>query len=175
VVIATLLGSCISACLMDKKAGVSGMNHFLLPDTKDKDQSVFVSRSGLYGVNAMELLINKMMKFGASRSNLVAKVFGGGSVLGRTDGISKVVTSKNIQFVEDYLKMENIPIINRDTGGLHGRKIFFFTAEGKVLMRKVQSTTVETSIETKEKDYKRKIEERTKGQAKWNSFIFDDK
>ncbi|MBV5335706.1 chemotaxis protein, partial [bacterium] len=56
-VIATTLGSCIAACVFDPVAGIGGMNHFLLPDTKDDK----LSASSRYGGAAMEQLINRLL------------------------------------------------------------------------------------------------------------------
>ena len=74
----TVLGSCVAACLRDPVAGVGGMNHFMLP--RD-DTSGALSRSARYGAYAMEVLINQLMRMGARRERLEAKVFGGGNVL----------------------------------------------------------------------------------------------
>jgi len=128
-VLVTVLGSCVAACLHDAQAGIGGMNHFLLPDG---DSSGAPARYGSY---AMELLINAMLKAGARRERLQAKVFGGGNVLkGFT---SNPVGTRNAQFVTDYLAAERIPILARDLMGIHPRKIWLFPHSGKVIVHRL--------------------------------------
>lgn len=74
-VVVTVLGSCVSACLRDRTNGVGGMNHFMLPHCDDPQHPL--SPSTRYGTYAMEVLINHLFKLGAKRSNFEAKVFGG--------------------------------------------------------------------------------------------------
>ena len=78
--IVTVLGSCVSVCLSDPQNNIRGMNHFLLPNDQSQRDSL-ISESARYGGYAMEVLINQMLKLGAKRNNLVAKVFGGGNVM----------------------------------------------------------------------------------------------
>ena len=80
-VIVTVLGSCVSACIRDVKSGIGGMNHFMLPEGGMADKDSPVSASMRYGSYAMEILINRLLKQGARRENLEAKIFGGGNVL----------------------------------------------------------------------------------------------
>jgi len=105
-IIATVLGSCISVCIKDKKTGIAGMNHFMLPgDVRSED--MFLSASAKYGMFAMEQLINEMIKRNGSKRDFEAKVFGGGHVLNfrKTDGN---VPESNIEFVRAFLNMEQI-------------------------------------------------------------------
>ncbi|MCZ7127370.1 hypothetical protein O6380_23755, partial [Salmonella enterica subsp. enterica] len=81
VVLTTVLGSCVAACIRDEKAGVGGMNHFMLPDDENAGPDRVLSASMRYGCYALEVLINELLKMGARRERLEAKVFGGGAVL----------------------------------------------------------------------------------------------
>ncbi len=127
ILIMTTLGSCIAACLWDREAKVGGMNHFLLPEGD--------AGSGRYGSYAMELLINEMMKRGATRSTLEAKVFGGGQVI---DGMNTMnIGARNTEFVIDYLKTERIPIMSRDVQGPYPRKVCFLPASGKAMVKRL--------------------------------------
>ena len=125
--IMTTLGSCIAACLWDRQARVGGMNHFMLPD----------GDSGRYGSFAMELLINEMMKLGAQRSTMEAKVFGGGQVIAGMHSIN--VGERNTRFVLDYLKTERIPIVSKDVLDVHARKVCFLPASGKALVKRLSA------------------------------------
>lgn len=153
-VIATVLGSCISVCFRDERNNIAGMNHFMLPGDY-RNENFLTSKSAKYGMYAMELLINKMMKLGGEKRFFQAKVFGGGHVLNfrKTDGN---VPQSNIDFTRNFLKMEKIRIIKEDIGGYTGRKIFYFTDSGKVLLKRLKSTAGQKFLQEEER-YKIKI------------------
>jgi chemotaxis protein CheD len=126
----TTLGSCIAACLWDRHARVGGLNHFMLPGGSGD--------SGRYGSYAMELLINEMMRRGASRSSLEAKVFGGGQVIAGMESMN--VGERNTRFVLEYLKTEHIPIVSKDVLDIYPRKVCFLPASGKALVKRLAPT-----------------------------------
>lgn len=130
----TLLGSCIAACLCDPVAGVGGMNHFLLPGKAD-DQD----RSLRYGINSMELLINGLLRAGASRGRLQAKLFGGAKMLSNLKNIGE----SNSDFARWFLEMEGIKCVNSSVGGTRGRKIRFWPHTGQA-----QQMFMEGAVET---------------------------
>jgi chemotaxis protein CheD len=134
-VIKTLLGSCVSVCLYDSKAQIVGMNHFLLATDKLKRSHILDSRAGYYGIHAMELVINNMIKLGATRNRITAKVFGGGNVvpqLATHGGDFGTVGEQNISFAYEFLKRERIAIVSENVGGDHGRVIYFDTTDYSV-------------------------------------------
>jgi chemotaxis protein CheD len=131
VVMTTVLGSCIAACLRDPTTGIGGMNHFLLPDSGDRSKDG--GDAVRYGAYAMELLINGLLKKGARRDRLEAKIFGGGKLF---DGLSDVGAS-NAAFAERFLRDEGIPIVSSSTGGLSARRVEFWPASGRVRQRLV--------------------------------------
>jgi chemotaxis protein CheD len=134
--IMTTLGSCIAACLWDRSARVGGMNHFMLPEG--------AGDSGRYGSYAMELLINEMMKRGAQRSTMEAKVFGGGQVI---SGMSTMnVGERNTHFVIEYLKTERIPILSKDVLDVYPRKVCFLPASGKAMVKRLTPTHAEALV-----------------------------
>jgi chemotaxis protein CheD len=130
VVMTTVLGSCIAACLRDPVSGIGGMNHFLLPDAGDGRKDSDAVR---YGAYAMELLINGLLKSGARRERLEAKIFGGGKLF---DALSDVGAS-NAAFAERFLRDEGIPIVSSSVGGLSARRVEFWPASGRVRQRLV--------------------------------------
>jgi chemotaxis receptor (MCP) glutamine deamidase CheD len=132
----TVLGSCVSACLFDPDAGVGGMNHFMLPDG-NMDEGLPTR----YGVHAMEVLINRLMKLGAERRQLRAKVFGGGRVL-RLASSSLAVPERNVWFIKKFLVTEGIPILGQRLGGVSPLQLYFFTHTGKALVRPLRSERV---------------------------------
>ena len=136
-VIKTLLGSCVTVCLYDAEAGVFGINHFLLPTGKLKRSNILDSRSGYFGVHAMELVINGMMKLGADKRRITSKVFGGGNVvpqLTNRGGDFATVGDQNITFTYEFLKLERIPIVSADVGGEHGRILYFDSTDFSVYL-----------------------------------------
>lgn len=130
--IVTVLGSCVSACIRDVRIGVGGMNHFMLPGA-ERDAGVS-SASARYGVFAMEVLINHLFKLGARREHLEAKVFGGGRVVASIS--SSDVGARNARFVREYLALEHIPLVAEDLLDACSRKVVFFPATGRVLVRR---------------------------------------
>jgi len=150
--IVTVLGSCVAACIRDRVTGIGGMNHFMLPDSGDGDSPI--SASMRYGTYAMEILINDLLKAGARRENLEAKVFGGGNVLRGFVAIN--VGERNAQFVKDYLKAENIRITAEDLNDVHPRKVYFFPRTGKVLVKKLKQLNNNTLV-NREQDYAQKL------------------
>lgn len=169
IMLSTLLGSCVSACLYDPVARVMGMNHFLLANHRySKEIPVLASEAGRYGVNAMELLINNMLKAGAQRHQIRAKVFGGGNVLpGVSDTDSYYAIGEvNSRFVEEFLKTEQIPVLAKSLGGNHGRMIYFMPTDYSVFVREIaRSKTLE--VEKKEKTFwQQSLQQRAKETTK---------
>ena len=132
VMLITVLGSCIAACLWDSRVGVDGMNHFMLPEGDSSDMS------GRYGSYAMELLINEMMKLGARREFLQAKIFGGGRVISSFTNLN--VGERNTEFVRDYLRTERIPVVSEDVLDIFPRKVVFFGTSGKAMVKRLAHT-----------------------------------
>lgn len=154
-VISTLLGSCVAACLFDPVNRVFGMNHFLLAYRHHaQNQPILQSDEGRYGVYAMELLINAMMKHGAKRSNLKAKCFGGGNVLKlREDKLNKQsVGDVNVEFIKAFLQTEKIPMISSCLGGNHGRNVYFVGTDYAVFIKKIGETQ-ELLLENQERRF----------------------
>ncbi len=128
-VIMTVLGSCIAACLWDSRMRVGGMNHFMLPDGSAQDVS------GRYGSYAMELLINEMLKMGARRETMQAKIFGGGQVMHNFTTMN--VGERNTKFVVDYLRTERIPVVSEDVLDIYPRKVCYFPSTGKAMVKRL--------------------------------------
>ena len=146
--IVTVLGSCVSACIRDRITGLGGMNHFMLPDGDSADAS------GRYGSYAMELLINEMLKLGARRESLQAKIFGGGQVMHNFTTMN--VGERNTAFVTQYLQTERIPIVSEDVLDIYPRKVYFFPKTGKVLVKKLMQTQNDT-LAKRELDYAKRL------------------
>ena len=133
----TTLGSCISACIRDRIAGIGGMNHFMLPASADMNgwKSAGLSVINRYGNFAMEHLINDILKNGGKRQNLEVKVFGGGRIISNMTDVGK----RNISFVRDYIQTEGLKIVSEDVGDVYPRMVVYFPATGKVRVKRLRS------------------------------------
>jgi chemotaxis protein CheD len=152
-VLVTVLGSCVAACIRDKTNGVGGMNHFMLPESTHENVG-WLSASARYGAYAMEVMINQMLKQGAKREHLEAKVFGGGAVIKHMSSMN--VGDHNAKFALEYLRKEHIPIVAEDLLGAYPRKVYFFPHTGKVLVKKLRSLPNDTVI-VREQEYSKRL------------------
>lgn len=151
--IVTVLGSCIAACIRDRKLGIGGMNHFMLPvqsGEKGIQRNNSVNPALCYGNWAMEFLINSVLKLGGKRERLEVKLFGGGRVLAGMSNID--IGKRNIEFVTDYLMRDGLSIQAQDMGGECPRKVLYFPDTGAVKLRKLRTTANDT-IQKRERDY----------------------
>ena len=139
-VLHTLLGSCIAACLHDPVARVGGMNHILLPGASPNE------RQTRFGVQAMEVLINLLMREGADRRKLIAKVFGAANVLPALS--SPTVGELNAKFIREFLAAERIPLVAYRLGGEHAMHVHFTTDTGKVIARAVNDSRLPRLVES---------------------------
>jgi len=149
-VIVTVLGSCVAACIRDPASGIGGMNHFMLPDTGRDGGDDPVGAPARYGTFAMEMLINELVKLGARRSALEAKVFGGGNVL-RNFTVNNV-GSRNAEFVLRFLATERIRVLAQDLGDTCPRKVYYFPKNGTVRVKRLMSIHNTTILE-RERSY----------------------
>jgi chemotaxis protein CheD len=152
-VLVTVLGSCVAACIRDKSNGIGGMNHFMLPKSMG-EKSGWLSASARYGAYAMEVMINQILKQGAKRENLEAKLFGGAAVIKNMHSLN--VGDDNAKFALDYLRKENITVIAEDLLGELPRKVYYFPKTGKVLVKKLKSLPNDTII-TREQEYNTRL------------------
>lgn len=136
IMVMTVLGSCIAACIWDGRVRAGGMNHFMLPEGDGMEGG------GRYGSYAMELLINHLLKLGARRESMQAKVFGGAQVMAGFSSMN--VGERNTKFVLDYLATERIPVVSQDVLDIHPRKVCFFPASGKALVKRLAHAHPET-------------------------------
>lgn len=158
IAITTLLGSCVAACIRDKRTGIGGLNHFLLP----RDRSETGDFSARYGVNAMEVLINDILRTGATRQDLEAKVFGAANVIagGNLNGIGK----QNAEFVITYLQEEGIRLLASDLGGDRARRVFYFPSTGSVRVLNL-SNTDSARAQAAEDSLEKRLQTETKAKA----------
>lgn len=151
--VVTVLGSCVGACLRDPESGVGGMNHFMLPVGDDRLDPV--SPSARYGTYAMEILINHLMKLGAQRSRLEAKVFGGGNIL-RGFRVTHM-GEDNAEFLMGFMQREGIRVVAHDLLDLYPRKVYYFPRTGKVLIRRLRTVHNDTIV-NREKEYEGRLQ-----------------
>jgi chemotaxis protein CheD len=153
-VLSTVLGSCVAACLLDADAGIAGMNHFMLPEdaeaaTRDPGAAM------RYGAYAMDVLIREMLRVGARRDRLTAKVFGGAAVLANMTTLN--IGDRNADFVLRYLRAQRIEVAAQDLRGQHARRVCFLPATGKAVVRKLRAQTDVQLIQREEGELLRKL------------------
>lgn len=140
--LSTVLGSCISACVRDRAAGVGGMNHFLLAQQSGSSKERF-GASARYGAFAMEELINKVLSSGSGlKRNLEIKVFGGGNINASLNDVG----AENGRFVREFLRNEGYEINGEDLGGTFARRVLFKPASGRAFVKRLDSTTGQSLV-----------------------------
>jgi chemotaxis protein CheD len=155
IVLSTVLGSCVSACMWDRVSLVGGMNHFMLPGSTGQTGAAtdLLGLAGRYGVFAMEQLINELIKRGARKSNLEAKLFGGGAVLKNFTTLN--VGQRNAEFVLGFLRTEGIRVASQDLLDVFPRRVVFFPVSGRALCRKLAQS--EEGIVSAEQQYTARV------------------
>lgn len=152
-IIYTVLGSCVSACIRDPIAGVGGMNHFMLPAPKGDSRTDSWGESTRYGSYAMERVINEILKLGGVKHRLEIKLFGGGKIY---DGAMDV-GANNARWVLDFMKREGFVPAKADLGDVHPRKVYFFAQTGRVLVKKIERVKNDT-IFAREAEYQQRLQ-----------------
>ena len=152
-IIATTLGSCVSACIRDKVFGIGGMNHFMLPLKHEHGSEDWMDSATRYGSYAMEHLINDILKAGGNRKNLEIKLTGGGKIVANMSDVGK----RNIAFVLDYLQTENLAVASQDLGDIHPRKVLYYPETGRLRVKRLRSLHNETLIQ-REQSYQNELE-----------------
>lgn len=155
-IIATVLGSCVSACIRDPYNGIGGMNHFLLPlhnNEKWTSKTELDSLATRYGNYAMEHMINDILKYGGRKENLEIKIFGGSRIMQAMTDIGK----SNIEFVKSFLNLEGFEIKAEDVGGINPRKVLYNPLNGKVRVKKLKDLHNDTIVK-REDSYKSKLD-----------------
>ncbi len=133
-VVTTVLGSCVSACIRDKRRSIGGMNHFMLPDAA-MGGAADTATAGRYGTHAMQFLIDGIVTLGGKIEDLEVKVFGGGRIV---EGMSDV-GERNIDFIREFLQEAGIPVHAEDVGLEFPRKINYFVDTGRVMVKKLRA------------------------------------
>ncbi len=155
IVLSTVLGSCVAACMWDRNAKVGGMNHFMLPGDTGRSgaEADPIGLAGRYGVFAMEQLINELIKRGARKANLEAKLFGGGAVLRNFTALN--VGERNAEFVLGFLRTEGIRVASQDLLDVFARRVAFFPVSGRAFCRKLPQA--DASLVSAEQQYNARL------------------
>jgi chemotaxis protein CheD len=132
VAIATVLGSCVAACICDPVVGVGGLNHFMLPESIVGTWGQ-ATASLRYGNFAMQRLINDILMRGGQRSRLEIKLFGGGTLAQDYGRIGE----RNADFVESYLRAEGLVPLVRQLRGQRARRVLYYAVSGRALMQEL--------------------------------------
>ncbi len=147
--ISTLLGSCVAVCLHDPENGLSGMNHFMLPG-RISEADIFADRSAKYGITAINDLLHHILEIGAVKSNLKAKLFGGGHITA-INKVSHTIPTDNIRLAKILIEMEDIPIVEIDVGDVYTRKVFMDVKTGAVFLKKTRRADVFKKLDIRDR------------------------
>ncbi len=150
-IIGTLLGSCVSVCLIDVTKGIAGMNHFMLPG-KISRHDILKDRMARYGITAIKHLMAEMKKLGSNKADWEAKIFGGGKILAIA-GDRNTIPEDNIRVARMILEFEDIPIVKSDVGGIFTRKLLMEVKSGKVFLKKTTRDDIIEKVIHSEKEY----------------------
>ena len=147
--ISTVLGSCVSVCLMDKEAKVFGMNHYILPKRTQNGVFAAIEQKGRFGEEALLMLLAQMERKGAKANRLAAEIYGGSTSI-NPDCKKNCVSAENIAVARKFLAEKNIRILFEDVGGATGRRIYFHTFDAKVSVERLRrsSTPAPSSVST---------------------------
>lgn len=157
-IISTVLGSCISVCIRDTKLGIGGMNHFMLPKNNNAVDDHWgyneVDKAARYGSDAMEQLINELLKNGGSKKRFEIKITGGGRIMAKMNDVG----AKNISFIKEYLGREGYSVTTADVGEIYPRKVRYFPRSGRLQVKKLRSLHNQTVV-SRENDYQKLIQQ----------------
>jgi chemotaxis protein CheD len=145
-VIATVLGSCVSACIRDTRLGIGGMNHFMLPHDGSNGESAWSSEKSnatRFGNVAMDRLIRDIVALGGRREDLEVKLVGGGRVLAE---VTSDIGARNIEFVREYLREASLGTFGEDLGGVHARRVVYFPQTGRIRVRPLAASSDDTLL-----------------------------
>jgi chemotaxis protein CheD len=165
--VSTVLGSCVSACIFDARRRIGGMNHFMLPaaaggdNAARDDWSPVVGRAARYGNDAMEQLINAILRAGGQRDELEVKVFGGGRVLAQMTDVGQ----RNIDFVRRYVQTERLRLTAEDLGDVYPRQVQFFPTTGRVRVRQLRRSHDAVLVDDERRYLKRLANDPIKGEV----------
>ncbi len=159
-IVTTVLGSCISACIRDRKLGIGGMNHYMLLHSSQRDAWGDSTSAARYGHYAMEIVINDILKNGGRRENLEVKLFGGGQVLAQKTSVG----GNNISFGRDYIHSEDLQLVSEDLGGKYPRKVIFYPDSGRVRIKKLTQLANQT-IAKREHNYQEALDHQPVSQS----------
>ncbi len=155
--IATVLGSCVSACVRDRRTALGAMNHFMLPEATSA--SADDGAPFRYGAFAMEHMLNDLFRIGVRKQDLEVKIAGGGAMLGG----GSVIGDRNVAFVKEFLGNEGIEVAAEHTGSNVARNVLYDVRTGKMLVK--QLAQVDASTQEAEKSYRRELAAPTAGAA----------
>lgn len=153
--IATTLGSCVSACIRDVELGIGGMNHFMLPLKSDGAGFSSMDMATRYGNHAMEQLINEIIKRGGRRRNLEVKLTGGGRVITHMSDVGR----RNIEFALHYVQVEQLQLEATDLGDQCARKVMYSPVSGRLRIKRLQSVPNNT-VAQRERTYRQQLSHR---------------
>jgi chemotaxis protein CheD len=140
--ITTILGSCVAVCLFDPVARIGGLNHFLLPQSTARRDSL------RFGDVAVPRLVTAMVECGAAQHRLQAKVVGGSCMLDRYRTNPFHVGSQNVRAALQALLEAGIPVVLKEVEGNRGRRVTLHAHTGELVVQVLGAASIPESERT---------------------------
>ncbi len=132
VIVTYSLGSCVGLTLYDPVAGIGGMIHCMLPLSKIDPEKARI-KPYMFVDTGVASMLGELYALGAQRQNLIAKVAGAGSPLGREETFR--IGQRNYTILRKFLWKNNILIEKEDVGGSKARTLYLYMADGKTTVK----------------------------------------
>jgi chemotaxis protein CheD len=129
------LGSCIGLAVVDKRAGVAGLAHIVLPAATGAPKPESLNK---FADHAVPALVDGMVERGASRVFMQASLIGGASMFAGTGGLE--VGARNADAVRELVAGRRVPVVAEAVGGSRGRTVRVDVTSGAVSVREVGGT-----------------------------------
>lgn len=132
----TLLGSCVSITLWHPGLRIGAMSHFLLPGHGRRKIERPADKPGMYGADAMRLLLEGMERLGVPLIQCQGKIFGGGAMFPHNDKV-RDIGMQNGDYARSMLQQQGIHVVSESLFGEGHRQLIFTIRSGEVLSRQV--------------------------------------
>ncbi len=129
------LGSCVGVALYDASTKIVGLAHVMLPSSEQAKNN---TNRAKFADTAIVKLVEDMVRLGANRSKITAKLAGGAQMFAFSQGSDLMrIGYRNIVASKEKLKELNIPVVSEDTGGNYGRTIEIYSDDGRLMIKTI--------------------------------------
>lgn len=143
----TILGSCVSVTMFNPRLNIGAICHALLAESSAKIETGLRyggKRSGVrtgfrYVDSSVRYMLDCLYMYGITKSEIEVKIFGGADMFGAGGSdIRRTVGSQNVKKAKDIIEAEKLRLVAYNVGSTMGRKIYFYTDTGEVLLKRIR-------------------------------------